>query len=461
MKSFSDINSNEKNDLYLKIKSLGKWLYLDEGLGLKDVIREIFDEQGWSSKLNSSEISRFMLGLDILRKTSMTDEFINSVVRRRIPNGISNLTLVKENGNWHPVNKLNTNHSDLADMLSEMIMRSRILSPEKGDNFYRSCLENPKSSLFSIKSSLKPLLKKYFDFDDFKKFTKNSKRQSIIGNESEKKISSILENSGFKIEYSGGDGDFIDMLFGVDFIVWRKDTGHKTIQIKTNMPEWSAISYYKVDWIGVGSSGMIYDKNSKKELDLSLNESLNQDDIFEKIESKLIEILSKDIDTIQNIQDVLISFDSDGYFSSNKMSAQIIKNESGYPINVYFSINNEDQIEIDWKSSILGSVLTDLTDLGAKEFLKLIANRLGLDGIFKKNPNISISIKLENWKIDVVIKLCDQIESYLNKPHSFKIKCGSDFYDLSFIKEFVESVGASWIESSKNFSDHVTLDFNI
>lgn len=459
MKSFSDINSNEKNDLYLKIKSLGKWLYLDEGLGLKDVIREIFDEQGWSSKLNSSEISRFMLGLDILRKTSMTDEFINSVVRRRIPNGISNLTLVKENGNWHPVNKLNTNHSDLADMLSEMIMRSRILSPEKGDNFYRSCLENPKSSLFSIKSSLKPLLKKYFDFDDFKKFTKNSKRQSIIGNESEKKISSILENSGFKIEYSGGDGDFIDMLFGVDFIVWRKDTGYKTIQIKTNMPEWSAISYYKVDWIGVGSSGMIYDKNSKKELDLSLNESLNQDDIFEKIESKLIEILSKDIDTIQNIQDVLISFDSDGYFSSNKMSAQLIKNESGYPINVYFSINNEDQIEIDWKSSIL--VLTDPTDLGAKEFLKLIANRLGLDGIFKKNPNISISIKLENWKIDVVIKLCDQIESYLNKPHSFKIKYGSDFYDLSFIKEFVESVGASWIESSKNFSDHVTLGFNI
>lgn len=283
MRLFSDINSNEKNDLYLSIKSLGKWLYLDEGLGLKDVIREIFDEQGWSSKLNSSEISKFMLGLDILRKTSMTNEFINSVVRRKIPNGISNLTLVRENGNWHPVNKLNTNHSDLADMLSEMIMRSRILSPERGENFYRSCLENPKSSLFSIKSSLKPLLKKYFDLDDFKKFTKNSKRQSVIGEESEKKISRILEDSGFKIEYSGGDGDFIDMLFGVDFIVWRKDTGYKTIQVKTNMPDWIAISYYKVDWIGIGSSGIIYDKNSKKELDLSINESANQD---EKIESK-------------------------------------------------------------------------------------------------------------------------------------------------------------------------------
>lgn len=457
MKSFSDINSNEKNDLYLKIKSLGKWLYLDEGLGLKDVIREIFDEQGWSSKLNSSEISRFMLGLDILRKTSMTDEFINSVVRRRIPNGISNLTLVKENGNWHPVNKLNTNHSDLADMLSEMIMRSRILSPEKGDNFYRSCLENPKSSLFSIKSSLKPLLKKYFDFDDFKKFTKNSKRQSIIGNESEKKISSILENSGFKIEYSGGDGDFIDMLFGVDFIVWRKDTGHKTIQIKTNMPEWSAISYYKVDWIGVGSSGMIYDKNSKKELDLSLNESLNQDDIFEKIESKSIEILSREIENIQNIQDVLISFDSDGYFSSNKMSVRLMKTDSDNPIDFNFSIDNEGEIKIDWTSPLI----SDLTYLGVKEFLKIIAKRLGLDGMFYENPRITIMIKLENWKIDIVIKMCDQISAYFNKPHHFKVKYGSDFYDLSFIKEFVESVGASWIESSKNFSDHVTLDFNI
>ena len=65
------------------------------------------------------------------------------------------------------------------------------------------------------------------------------------------------------------------MLFGVDFIVWRKDIGYKTIQVKTNMPKWSKISYYKVDWIGVGSSGMIYDKNSKKELDLSLNETLD------------------------------------------------------------------------------------------------------------------------------------------------------------------------------------------
>ena len=207
MKSFSDINSNEKNDLYLKIKSLGKWLYLDEGLGLKDVIREIFDEQGWSSKLNSSEISRFMLGLDILRKTSMTDEFINSVVRRRIPNGISNLTLVKENGNWHPVNKLNTNHSDLADMLSEMIMRSRILSPEKGDNFYRSCLENPKSSLFSIKSSLKPLLKKYFDFDE---------KLEGIKKQEEKKSEPTLDDFNYVPRLSGSK--LKDMAWSLDVL---------------------------------------------------------------------------------------------------------------------------------------------------------------------------------------------------------------------------------------------------
>lgn len=263
MKQFSEINSQEKAELTNTIKTLGKWLYMDSGLGLKDTIREIFDEQEWSKKLNSFEISKFMFGLDILKKTTMPEDWIRSILRKRVPNGVSNLKLVRDElGNWHPVNKLNTSHTDLSEMLSEMIMKARVANPEKAEEFYNFCLQNPKDALLSIKGSLKKLLIKYFTLEDFKKFTKNSSLFTRIGEESEVKISQMLEKYGFKIEYSGGDGDFIDMLFGVDLVVSRPDLGFKTVQVKTNMPDPSQISYYKVDWIGVASTGLIYDKST-------------------------------------------------------------------------------------------------------------------------------------------------------------------------------------------------------
>jgi len=269
MKSFSEINSQEKMELSNRIKTLGKWLYLD--LGLKDTIREIFYENGWSTKINSDEISKFMVGLESIKKTSMSKDYIDYTIRTKT-NGVSNLRLVKDgDGNWHPVNKLNTNHSDLSDMLSELIMRARIINPDKAESFYQDCLRDPKSTLLKIRGSLKPLLKKYFTLEDFKKFTRNSIRQSKIGEESENKIRNILEKSGFKIEYSGGDGDFIDMLFGVDMVIWREDFGFKTVQIKTNMPELDKVKYYKVDWIGVASSGTLIDKTTGEKIDLGLS----------------------------------------------------------------------------------------------------------------------------------------------------------------------------------------------
>ncbi len=269
MRRFSEINPKEKEDLYIKIKSLGSWLYQDDGLGLKNIINQIFQEEGWEEKLNSSEISKLLNGLEILKSTSMPQSWIEYRIKKQ--GGIGNLTIVKEQGKWHPVNKLNTNGSDLSDMISDLVMRAKSTGTEKAAEFYNKISMDPKGSLLSIKSSLKDLLKKYFielgsGLDDFKMFTKNSKRQSEIGDHAETKVLNLLISKGFELKYRGGDGDFIDMLLGVDLVVYRSDIGYKIIQVKTLKPDWEKISWYKVDWIGVGNPTQIFDLKTREEI---------------------------------------------------------------------------------------------------------------------------------------------------------------------------------------------------
>lgn len=276
MKKFSIILeselSKEKDILFTSINRLSDWLYKSTGLGLMSTIDQIFLEQGWCENISFKEVAQFNKGLELLRKTSMDESWINERISWKIPNGkIENVKLVKDElGEWHHVNKLNTNYSDLSDMLSEMIMRSIEVDRERGMVAYKSILEDPKQTLLKWKPQMKKLLEKYFiqlgeGLDDFKKFTKFSKKFSIIGERSEDSIVSYLIDNGFEISYQGGNGDFIDMIFGVDLIVFREDFGFKTIQVKTVI-NWPSVAYYKVDWIA--DPRKIFDKTTKEEINI-------------------------------------------------------------------------------------------------------------------------------------------------------------------------------------------------
>ena len=79
MKKFSIIlesNSEERRLLFNKISSLKSWLYKSNGLGLMGTIDTIFKENGWETKLSLKEVANFNKGLDLLRETSMDQNWI-------------------------------------------------------------------------------------------------------------------------------------------------------------------------------------------------------------------------------------------------------------------------------------------------------------------------------------------------------------------------------------------------
>lgn len=261
----------EKKILFNKIHTLKNWLYTTNGLGMMSIIDNIFAENNFTQKIGMKEIAQFEYGIELLKQTSMSQDYINQQINRKLPMGIANAKLVKDdNGDWDYTNKLNTNYSDLSDLLSELVMRGMENNFDKGKIVYESIIKDPKEGLLILKPHLKKLIVKYFiengnGLDDFKSFTKYSRKMSQIGEMAENKIVEKLKSDGFKIQYQGGNGDFIDMLFGTDVIVSNENFGFKTVQVKNNI-NWNNVGYYRVDWIADGISSKIYDKTTKQEV---------------------------------------------------------------------------------------------------------------------------------------------------------------------------------------------------
>ena len=76
-----------------------------------------------------------------------------------------------------------------------------------------------KTYLNSIKDKLINVLDKYFHLDEYKEFVRNTKVLSSKGEKAEEDVKKVLEKFGMRTLYTGGHGDFIDMIFGVDLIM--------------------------------------------------------------------------------------------------------------------------------------------------------------------------------------------------------------------------------------------------
>ena len=271
--SIFDSGLDKKEVLFKKIEPLGSWIFKSDGLGMMRIIDEIFSEYNYTTPISQEQIKKFNLGIEILRKTDM-NSYINSQLSYKLPGGISNAKLVLDDkGDWHHVNKLNTNYSDLSDLLSELIIRGINRNYEKGNTVYESIVKDPKNGLLSIKPHLKKLIIFYFidnggGIEDFKSFTKFSTKMSLIGEINENKVVDFLKKSGFTISYQGGNGDFIDMIFGTDVIIFREDFKYKTVQIKSRIRDWSKLSHYKVDWVAETDPIKIYNLKDKPLVDL-------------------------------------------------------------------------------------------------------------------------------------------------------------------------------------------------
>tara|TARA_R110000772_G_scaffold148009_1_gene258579 strand:- start:115 stop:1026 length:912 start_codon:yes stop_codon:yes gene_type:complete len=205
----SNFKDNEEyRTLCYELYTLGSFLY--DGLGLKQIIMEKIKLMGVVKDLNE----KYQEPLKFIYDTGkFNDISVNN--GKYYTNKLTNIsTLYDEHGVWHYVNKLNTNYADLAELLTELFIRGGI-----ADKLVNKNKLGLKKYLSSIKNKLVLVLDKYFSLDEYKEFVRNAKHLSKKGEKAEDDVKKVLENFGMRTLYTGGHGDFIDMLYGIDLIM--------------------------------------------------------------------------------------------------------------------------------------------------------------------------------------------------------------------------------------------------
>jgi hypothetical protein len=229
------------NDVFRKLESLKSWLFLDGGLGLRKIIDDLLEPL--KSNIGDEDILKFSDGAKILKDAGKINDWRYNRFIEDLPSKVR----VHVDGKWHPVNKLNTNYSDLAKLLSDLLFQSksngRPASTEIIDTISNTNDESEiKKVLLKYKDKLGLLFDTYLNgAEDLLDYTQYVREKSQQGESVEEDVANTLENLGYEIMYRGGDGDFIDMLFSTDIIVKTPKGEIKTIQVKTS--EWQSKSF--------------------------------------------------------------------------------------------------------------------------------------------------------------------------------------------------------------------------
>lgn len=226
----SHFTNKDDNELCKRLNSFGSFLYSDYGLGLQAIIDSKTEQMKEVLDLNQ----KYQLPLELLSKTGKySDTNQRDFISEK--DGVYEVGVLKsvgrvydERGKWDYVNKLNTNWSDLAELLTELLIRGGMVQKLKDKNDL-----GLKTYLKSIKDKLSRVLDKYISLDEYKTFVRNTKYRSQIGEKAENDVKKILDKAEIKTLYQGGDGDFIDMIFGIDLIV-NDGGGIYTIQVKSS-----------------------------------------------------------------------------------------------------------------------------------------------------------------------------------------------------------------------------------
>jgi hypothetical protein len=247
------LGNKQKKYVCSKIGSLKELLSRYNGLDLRTVIeKQISDLQTEIPQDLQDKFIDCAIFLESLGK--ITEKEKNNFIEKKVKNG----KLVYLNGEWQPINKLNTNYFDLAEILTELIYKN------KNNTTFQAIINDPKTTLMNMKSEIHTMIEEYFDdpkmlFD----YTKNIQRTTQQGESAEQRVKEHLQDKGFKVEYEGGNGDLIDMAFGTDLIMSHPDFGVKTIQVKANEKAYDQ-DYRYVDWVIIATPFNIYDNKTKE-----------------------------------------------------------------------------------------------------------------------------------------------------------------------------------------------------
>lgn len=198
------------------ILKLGSWLSSYDGLNMKSIIDTILKEKLVYEDFNSE----YQLPLSYLYQTKKIDDIIKKTDGSYYTKKLSNCCLIKnDKGDWDYVNKLNTNNNDISELLTTLFIKGG-----KIDHLTTLNVTETKKYLLDLKSGdiLLKLFKKYFTIDEYYLFTHNTKSNTILGDYVEELTKELLEKEGYTTLYVGGNGDLIDMCYGIDIIMEKE-----------------------------------------------------------------------------------------------------------------------------------------------------------------------------------------------------------------------------------------------
>ena len=259
-KNGDNFDNIEEKKLCKKLNGFRTWLVKDLGL------RYVIDDLLKNVRQYKDHTEKFQPVLKVLHDTGKYDNIVK-VGDKYTSSGLVNKGLVfDENGEYDYVNKLNTNYSDLSELLTTAIIKAG-----KFDEVKDLSTADLKSYLLRRKSNIKSLIDSVMSTNDLRSFTRNTKGNTKRGDDAEDYACGVMEKFGMKKIYQGGNGDFIDMVFGIDLIMKYKDRVI-TCQVKSheslakgsiNYNSYKRIDYFISPINGIGSGIIIYNRKGK------------------------------------------------------------------------------------------------------------------------------------------------------------------------------------------------------
>ena len=262
MKKFSKIMESVVPDSDV-IKSIALlWDFLIYDIGMRKIIEDLL--KPYSQEYNFNLDDKYQYPLSLLYKTGKFTD-IRLYDNGRYWSTKIKLYQIRVKDVWHPVNKLNTNPFDQAELLVDIFRNMGILEEVK--------------NLISNKKELGIYIKNFVDSNNIgdllkiyglklSNYVSHNRENSAVGEKAETEVAEYLSEKGYKILYSGGDGDPIDMSYGCDLIVAKpgdeNETRPLTIQVK--LKELSAVkaskksNYSSIDlfyWSDGGNVGCV------------------------------------------------------------------------------------------------------------------------------------------------------------------------------------------------------------
>jgi len=189
----------------------------DEIFEVLGKLKEINPDKKWQWP-SPDPRGRFLVGT--------IDEFIKT----RLPE-LAFIYDLEHGTKWSPINKLDTNYSDTALLITDIISQSKSFDVKE---IYNDIINGDDSKLRSVMYTIEKFPDVIYDrflSDPETIYNQNSLYNSMQGEEVEGFVVKLLSDDGWNIIHRGEGGDPIDVLLGIDIIV-EKGGEIKTVQCK-------------------------------------------------------------------------------------------------------------------------------------------------------------------------------------------------------------------------------------